>query len=128
MLAGTYRILCLEHTQASLELADASLHAPTGRAGGDGAEAKPLASAESAAGFEDGPAARRPAVGEASVRHHRSSCAGVEESWLGMAATPRLSTMTRPAAKSSQGLPEGRMCDVLSGKGRVGRSHQIASL
>ena len=111
-----------------MELAGASLHAPTGRAGGEGAEAKPLESAESAAGFEDGPAARRPAVGEASVRPHRSCCAGVKESWLGMAATQRLSTMTRPAAKSSQGLSEGRACDVLSGKGRVGRTHQIASL
>ena len=112
--------MCLEHPQASLELANASLHAPTSTAGGEGAEAKPLASAESAAGFEDGPAARRPAVGEASVRHHRSSCAGVEESWLGMAATPRLSTMTRPAARSSQSSPEGRACDVVSGKGRAG--------
>ena len=49
----------LEHSQASLKIADATFHAPAGRARGDGAEAKPVACAGSAAGFEAGPYAHR---------------------------------------------------------------------
>ena len=89
------------------------LHAPAGRARGEGAEAKPMAAAESAARFE----AQCRAMGDACVRLHG---AGDAESWLGKAATPLLSNETWSAARSLQGLPEGRACHVPAGKRRAG--------